>query len=79
MAWALAAPVARRGADEDLPDGAPAGPVIPVRSIASAVGASGGLAGDAESTARWGYALYGAHVRRPESVRQMTDVTDGDG
>ncbi len=75
----LAAPLARPGADELLPDGAPGGPVIPARSFASAVGASGGVAGDAESTARWGYALYGAQVLRPESVRQMTEDGDGDG
>ena len=54
-------------------------PYLPARSIASALGASGGIAGDAESTARWGYNLYGARLLRPESVTQMTDFGDGDG
>jgi D-alanyl-D-alanine carboxypeptidase len=76
---ALAAPLARPGPDEDLPHGVPAGPVIPSRSVASAVGASGGVAGDAESTARWGYDLYGARLLTPESVAQLADFSDGDG
>ena len=75
----LPPPRARAGADPLLPDGVPDQPYLPVRSIASAVGASGGVAGDAESTARWGYALYGARLLRPESVTQMTDFGDGDG
>lgn len=75
----LAPPRARPGADVLLPDGVPDQPYLPARSIASALGAAGGVAGDAESTARWGYDLYGARLLRPESVAQMTDFGDGDG
>lgn len=75
----LPPPLARPGPDELLPEGAPDQPFLPTRAVASAVGAAGGVAGDAESTARWGYALYGARVLRPESVAQMTDFGDGDG
>ena len=34
-------------------------PFLPNRSVASAAWAAGGMAGDAESVARWGYLLYG--------------------
>ena len=75
----LAPPLARPGADEELPNGTPRQPYLPSRSIASAYGTAGGLAGDAESTARWGYALYGSRLLKPGSVAQMTDFDDGDG
>ena len=75
----LAPPLARPGQDELLPNGARDQPYVPFRSLASAVGAAGGVAGDAESVARWGYALYGARLLRPETVAQMTDFADQDG
>lgn len=56
-----------------------AGAFLPCRALATVFGAAGGVAGDAESVARWGYALYGSRVLRAESVAQMTDFTDGDG
>jgi len=37
------------------------------------------MSGDALSVAKWGYALYGAQLLRPDSVTQMTDFEDGDG
>ncbi len=55
------------------------GPFLPCRALATAFGAAGGVAGDAESVARWGYALYGSRVLGVESVAQMTDFSDGDG
>ncbi len=75
----LPPPLARPGPDEQLPDGTPDQPYLPSRSFASAFGTAGGVAGDAESTARWGYDLYGARLLAPESVAQMTDFNDGDG
>lgn len=75
----LPPPLARPAPDEDLRDGKPTGAFLPARSIASGLGASGGVAADAESTARWGHDLYGARLLRPESVRQMVDFSDGDG
>jgi D-alanyl-D-alanine carboxypeptidase len=75
----LPPPLARPGADEELPNGTPDQPYLPSRSMASVFGAAGGVAGDAESTARWGYALYGSRLLTPDSVAQMTDFDDGDG
>jgi D-alanyl-D-alanine carboxypeptidase len=75
----LAPPLARPGADEELPKGTPHQPYLPSRSMASVFGAAGAVAADAEDTARWGYALYGGHLLEPGSVAQMTDFGDGDG
>jgi D-alanyl-D-alanine carboxypeptidase len=75
----LAPPLARPGVDEELPDGTPHQPYLPSRSIASVFGPAGGVAADAETTARWGYALYGARLLKPDSVAQMIDFADGDG
>ncbi len=75
----LAPPLARPGEDEELPHRTPDQPYLPSRSLASAFGTAGGAAGDAETTARWGYALYGSRLLSPASVQQMTDVGDGDG
>lgn len=75
---ALPGPLAAPGADDFLPArGAPG--YVPFRSLASAAAGAGGMAGDAETVARWGYGLYGALRLRPESVAQMTDFSDGDG
>ncbi|MFG1623201.1 serine hydrolase domain-containing protein [Kribbella sp. NPDC049227] len=45
---------------------------LPCRAWASAVAASGGLAADAPTVARWGYQLYGGRVLPPDLVSQMT-------
>ena len=55
------------------------GPFLPFRALATGFGAAGGVAGDVESVAQWGYELYGSRVLRPESVEEMTDFQDGDG
>ena len=78
-AQALAPPLAAPGGDDELPTSGTANPYLPYRSLASANGAAGGISGDALSVAKWGYALYGAQLLRPESVTQMTDFDDGDG
>ena len=57
----------------------PAGPYLPSRAIASAIGAAGGIAADASSIARWGYLLYGGYVIDSELVEQMTSGQDGYG
>ena len=75
----LTGPVAAPGEDENLPEDAPGRPYLPFRSMASLASASFGVAGDAESVARWGYELYGARVLRADSVAQMTDFEDDDG
>jgi D-alanyl-D-alanine carboxypeptidase len=75
----LSPPLARPGVDEELPNGTPDQPYLPSRSMASVYGAAGAVAADAETTARWGYALYGARLLKPASVAQMTDFDDGDG
>ena len=75
----LAPPLARPGVDEELPKGTPHQPYLPSRSIASGFGPAGGVAGDAETAARWGYDLYGAQLLTPGSVAEMTDFDDGDG
>lgn len=76
---ALPPPLAEPGADGDVPEGAATHPYLPFRSVASAVGGAGGMAGDALTVARWGYDLYGGRLLAPGSVAQMTDFTDGDG
>lgn len=70
---ALPEPIAAPGEDEGLPKGQTGRPYLPFRSIASAIAASHGAAGDAASVARWGYALYGGQVLTPDSVAQLTD------
>lgn len=45
---------------------------LPSRSLASAVGAAGGMAADAPGVARWGYLLYGGYVIDSTLVQQMT-------
>jgi D-alanyl-D-alanine carboxypeptidase len=74
----LAPPLARPGQDDQVPNGIPEGPYLPFRSLASAIGAAGAVAGDADSAARWGYALYGGHVLSEESLAQMTDFRDSE-
>lgn len=74
----LPPPLARPGQDDQVPNGIPDGPYLPFRSLASAVGAAGAVAGDAISAARWGYELYGGHVLREDSVAQMTDFRDSE-
>lgn len=69
----LPEPIAAPGEDEDLPQGQTGRPYLPFRSLASAIAASHGVAGDAASVARWGYSLYGGLVLKPESVAQLTD------
>lgn len=76
---ALPPPLAAPGGDDELPSSGTANPYLPYRSLASAFGAAGGMSGDALSVAKWGYALYGARLLRPDSVTQMTDFDDGDG
>ncbi|CAN7161891.1 serine hydrolase domain-containing protein [Knoellia sp. LjRoot47] len=76
---ALPPPVAAHGVDGDLAAPTRAETYVPFRSVASAAGAAGGMAADAASVARWGYALYGAQRLKPASVDQMTDFSDGDG
>lgn len=78
----LPEPIAAPGEDValDLPDGSTGRPYLPFRSWASATAAAQGVAGDAVSVARWGYALYGAQVLTPQSVSQLTDFgKDGYG
>ena len=45
------------GEDMNLPEGQTGRPYLPFRSLASLIAASHGVAGDAASVARWGYAL----------------------
>jgi len=71
-------PVALPGDDDELPEGIEDVSYVPFRSVVSAIPASTGAAGDAESVARWGYLLYGAHLLTPETVAQMTDFADDD-
>ena len=78
----LPEPIAAPGEDLalDLPDGSTGHPYLPFRSWASATAAAQGVAGDATSVARWGYALYGGQVLTPASVAQLTDFgKDGYG
>ncbi len=74
----LPPPLAAPGRDPALPDGIADDRYLPFRTLVSAVRASVGAAGDAESVARWGYALHGGHLLEPESVAQMTDFADDD-
>lgn len=69
----LPEPIAAPGQDEDLPQGQTGRPYLPFRSLVSLIAASHGVAGDAASVARWGYALYGGQVLTPKSVAQLTD------
>jgi D-alanyl-D-alanine carboxypeptidase len=50
-------------------------PFLPNRALATAAGAAGGMAADAESVARWGYLLYGGLVLEPASLRAMLPTT----
>ena len=52
--------------------------LLPCRSVATAAGAAGGMAGDAESMARWAYLLYGGSVLQAESLRALLGI-DGQG
>jgi CubicO group peptidase (beta-lactamase class C family) len=74
----LPEPIAAPGQDTalELPAEATGRPYLPFRSLASATAAAQGVAGDAASAARWGYALYGGQVLSPESVAQLTDFDD---
>jgi D-alanyl-D-alanine carboxypeptidase len=49
---------------------------LPNRAIASAIFAAGCIAADARSVARWGYFLYGGHVLKPESLKEMLPERD---
>jgi D-alanyl-D-alanine carboxypeptidase len=73
----LTAPLAAPGGDDGVPANGDT-QYLPFRSVASVVGAAGGVAADAESVARWGYQLYGGRLLSPESVTQMTTFDDGD-
>ena len=59
--------------DPDLPVVDPNGPWLPSRSIATLVGAAGGMAADALNVARWGYLLYGGHVIDSSLIEEMTE------
>ena len=50
---------------------------LPNRSLSSAGWAAYGMAGDAESLARWGYLLYGGSVLKPETLRAMLPTSTG--
>jgi D-alanyl-D-alanine carboxypeptidase len=52
-------------------------PFLPNRALATAAGAAGGMAGDAESVARWGYLLYGGLLLGPASLRAMLPTSTG--
>jgi D-alanyl-D-alanine carboxypeptidase len=75
----LPEPIAAPGEDKEVPGEQTGRPYLPYRSIASAIAAAQGVAGDAASTAQWGYALYGGHVLSAESVAQLIDFDQGDG
>ncbi len=72
----LTLPYERRGAAPgtlvSLADGSG---YLPFTSLATALGAAGGLASRADDLARWGAALYGGHVLQAASLRAMEDVT----
>ena len=74
----LPEPIAAPGEDKEVPGNQSGRPYLPYRSIASAVAASQGVAGDAASTAQWGYALYGGQILSADSVAQMIDFDQGD-
>lgn len=71
-------PIAAPGEDKEVPGKQSGRPFLPYRSAASALAASQGVAGDAASTARWGYALYGGQGLSADSVAQMIDFDQGD-
>jgi len=48
-----------------------AGPYLPSRAAASALGGCGAIASDAADVARWGYLLYGGRVIDATLVKQM--------
>ena len=75
----LREPIAAPGEDNEVPGSQSGRPYLPYRSIASAIAASQGVAGDAASTARWGYALYGGQILTAASVAQMLDFDQPDG
>jgi D-alanyl-D-alanine carboxypeptidase len=83
LAWQdaqrLPPPLAQPGKDDLVKAPIPVTGYLPFRSLAAAVGAAGGVAGDAPSVARFGYELYGGHVLQPRSIAEMTDFDDGDG
>lgn len=74
----LPEPIAAPGEDPEVPGRRSGRPYLPYRSIASAVAAFQGVAGDAASTALWGYELYGGQVLSAESLAEMTDFDQGD-
>jgi len=75
----LPEPIAAPGEDKEVPGNQSGRPYLPYRSIASAIAASQGAAGDAASTAQWGYSLYGGQVLSADSVAQMVDFDQPDG
>ncbi|KGN33623.1 hypothetical protein N798_06285 [Knoellia flava TL1] len=72
----MSPPLAAPGADESLPQAIRDRTWIPFRSCVGALGGAGAGAGDAESLARWGCALYGGLQLHPESVAEMTKFTE---
>ena len=54
----------------DLSDGTS---LTPFTSVVTAAGAAGGFASTARDLARWGHALYGGEVLRPEYLAAMID------
>ncbi|MGH2386426.1 MAG: serine hydrolase, partial [Candidatus Limnocylindria bacterium] len=52
--------------------------LLPCRAVATAAGAAGGMAGDAESLARWVYLLHASGVLQPDSLRALKS-SDGHG
>lgn len=75
----LPEPIAAPGEDKEVPANQSGRPYLPYRSIASAIAASQGVAGDAASMAQWGYALYGGRILTADSVAQMLDFDQPDG
>jgi D-alanyl-D-alanine carboxypeptidase len=75
----LPEPIAAPGEDKEVPGNQSGRPYLPYRSIASAIAAAQGAAGDAASMAQWGYALYGGQVLNADSVAQMLDFDQPDG
>jgi D-alanyl-D-alanine carboxypeptidase len=47
--------------------------LLPCRAVATAAGAAGGMAADAQALARWAYLLHSGRVLLPESLRHMTE------
>ena len=65
------APTAPLGAPAPDITTLPTDPYLPSRALASAAGAAGGIAADAESVAQWGYELYGGRLLPPHAVHEM--------